>query len=119
MNLNDELLSAAYTFAECFVFPSLYEGFGIPTLEAFACECPVALSNTSSMPEVGGDAVLYFNPEDINNMYETIKKILDSEDLRRELIKKGNIQKEKFKWDEISEQTICFYKSVLNENNKV
>lgn len=112
MNVTDDLLSYAYSHAECFVFPSLYEGFGIPTLEAFACECPVVLSNTSSMPEVGGEAVEYIDPYDITNMTNQIKKVLFDKKLRNEMIKKGKIQLRKFDWDIIAEQTLNCYKEV-------
>ena len=113
MNVTDDLLSYAYSHAECFVFPSLYEGFGIPTLEAFACECPVILSNTSSMPEVGGEAVEYIDPYDITNMTNQIKKVLSDKKLRNEMIKKGKLQLRKFDWDIIAEQTLNCYKEVL------
>lgn len=115
MNVSDDILAYAYSHAECFVFPSLYEGFGIPTLEAFACNCPVILSNTSSMPEVGGDAVIYINPYDINDIREKIHTILTDKNLKAELIKKGQRQLKKFEWDSIVDQTIACYKKILEE----
>ena len=114
MNVDDQTLSYAYSHALCFVFPSLYEGFGIPTLEAFACNCPVVLSNTSSMPEVGGDAAEYINPYDVNDMTQKIQNVLNDENLRVRMIEKGREQLKKFDWDEIAQQTIDCYKEVLN-----
>ena len=114
MNVDDQTLCYAYSHALCFVFPSLYEGFGIPTLEAFACNCPVVLSNTSSMPEVGGDAAEYINPRDVNDMTQKIQKVLNNEDLRVRMIEKGRKQLKKFNWDKIAQQTLDCYKEVLN-----
>jgi glycosyltransferase involved in cell wall biosynthesis len=95
------------------VFPSLYEGFGIPTLEAFSCNCPVLLSNQSSLPEVGGDAALYFDPYDEKDMYEKISKVITDAELRSQMIEKGRIQLQKFNWNDIAAQTIECYKKVL------
>ena len=114
MTVDDQTLCYAYSHALCFVFPSLYEGFGIPTLEAFACNCPVVLSNTSSMPEVGGNAVEYINPYDVNDMTQKIQNVLNDENLRVRMIEKGREQLKKFDWDEIAQQTIDCYKEVLN-----
>lgn len=117
INCDDRMLSAAYTFAQAFVFPSKYEGFGIPTLEAFSCDCPVVLSNTSSMPEVGGDAALYFDPNSIPDMTEKIRMVLEDEALRQELIEKGQqqVQSSKFNWDVIAQQTYQCYKKISGQ----
>ncbi len=113
LDADDEVLSYAYSHAQCFVFPSLYEGFGIPTLEAFTCGCPVVLSNTSSMPEVGGDAVLYCDPLDINDMEEKINRMLKEDALREDLRQRGADQLKKFDWSEIARQIIDCYERVL------
>lgn len=113
MNAYDAELAYAYSKAVCFVFPSLYEGFGIPTLEAFSCNCPVLLSNQSSLPEVGGDAALYFDPYDEKDMYEKISKVITDAELRSQMIEKGRIQLQKFNWNDIAAQTIECYKKVL------
>lgn len=115
MNVNDKTLSYAYSNAQCFVFPSMYEGFGIPTLEAFACDCPVILSNTSSMPEVGGDAVLYIDPHNEQDIREKTAQMLCSENIRQMYIKKGREQLKKFDWNNIAEQTLKCYYQVINE----
>jgi len=91
LNCNDELLSAAYTFAEYFIFPSKYEGFGIPTLEAFSCGCPVVLSQSSSLPEVGGKAALYFEPDNVEELTKKIKMILDNTNLKEILVEQSKI----------------------------
>jgi glycosyltransferase involved in cell wall biosynthesis len=93
--VSEEELAVLYTGATVFVFPSVYEGFGLPPLEAMACGCPVISSNTSSMPEVLGDACLYFNSYDVNQISKTILEILHSETLREKLQKKG-FEKVKF-----------------------
>lgn len=113
LNAYDSELAYAYSKALCFVFPSLYEGFGIPTLEAFGCGCPVVLSNTSSMPEVGGDAAVYFDPSDEKDMTCKIRQVIYDESLRGKMIENGQIQFSKFRWDKITEETIECYKKVL------
>jgi glycosyltransferase involved in cell wall biosynthesis len=96
-----------------FVFPSLYEGFGIPILEAFSTGCPVILSNTSSLPEIGGDAALYFDPYSINNMRSIIDKVITSKDLQNELISKGKERIKEFSWKKCSDETLQVYNKVI------
>lgn len=115
INANDDFLSYAYTHARCFVFPSLYEGFGIPTLEAFACDCPVLLSNTSSFPEVGGDAVEYFDPYSSEDIKEKMKLVVWNEEKRKMMIEKGRKQLEKFRWNTIAQQVMECYRKILLE----
>ena len=85
---------------------SKYEGFGIPPLEAINYGCPVVASNSSSIPEVVGDAGLYFDPEDSEELGERINQVINDDDLRNKLIEKGYEQKEKFSWNKCSEETI-------------
>lgn len=113
ISVNDKRLKSLYKYARCFVFPSLYEGFGIPTLEAFVNECPAIISNSSSMPEVGGDAALYINPNDILDIREKIEMVIDDDKIRKDMIKKGKEQLEKFSWQKISDQTLKCYRNVL------
>ncbi|KPJ69456.1 hypothetical protein AMJ44_03820 [candidate division WOR-1 bacterium DG_54_3] len=87
--IEEKDLPSLYHMSSLFVFPSLYEGFGLPPLEAMACGCPVVSSNTSSMPEVLGDAALFFNPYDIEEMSLAIRKMLEDEDLRKKYRQKG------------------------------
>lgn len=111
--ISDDTLTTLYTNAICFVFPSLYEGFGIPVLEAFACECPVVLSNGGSLPEVGGDAAVYFYPEDKHSIELAIQSIIDNDNLREDLRKKGINRLKQFSWDSTFSETLNVYKSLL------
>lgn len=115
IDATDSILQQAYRKARCFVFPSLYEGFGIPTLEAFSCDCPVVLSNTSSMPEVGGDAVLYINPEDPNDIRDKVQEVLSDKDLRDRLISRGREQLKLFDWNKIVPQILNCYENCLEQ----
>ncbi|MDE6398585.1 MAG: glycosyltransferase family 4 protein, partial [Clostridiales bacterium] len=115
MDAFDSALAYAYSKALCFVFPSLYEGFGIPTLEAFACDCPVVLSDTSSMPEVGGDATVYFDPHDEEDMRNKIGQVISNKDLRNQMVQKGRRQLAEFQWENIAAETIECYRKVLKE----
>jgi glycosyltransferase involved in cell wall biosynthesis len=85
-------MTSLYRHALCFVFPSHYEGFGIPILEAFHNGCPVCLSNASCFPEVAGDAAIFFNPSDALSMHDTLKEIITSSTLREELRRKGALR---------------------------
>lgn len=114
--MSDGALAYTYSRAVCFVFPSQYEGFGIPTLEAFACSCPVVLSNSSSMPEVGGDAVVYFDPNDQDAIQTAISSVVNDERLRRKLIDEGHKQLEKFSWENIARQVVDCYQKVLDND---
>ena len=115
LNANDAVLAYAYSHAQCFVFPSIYEGFGIPTLEAFACNCPVVLSNSSSMPEVGGDAAVYFNPEKVDEIAKGIRSVLNDPQLRDQMKEKGKRQLEKFSWAKTARQTVACYRRVMED----
>lgn len=95
-----------YTNAKLFVYPSLYEGFGIPPLEAMACGCPVVVSNTTSMPEVCSNAVYYINPHDIDDISTGIKIILNDSKLQQELRQKGFDRVKLFSWEESAKKII-------------
>jgi glycosyltransferase involved in cell wall biosynthesis len=82
-----------------FVFPSIYEGFGLPLLEAMACRAPVATSNRSSLPEVAGDSGLYFDPASVDEIASTIDRALSEPDLRTELAKRGAERARQFTWE--------------------
>ena len=102
---DDAMLVCLYKNAVAFVFPSLYEGFGLPILEAFSCGCPVILSNTSSVPEIAGDAAAYFNPYEVGSMNEQIRKVIYDEELREELKEKGSERLKSFSWEKTAKQT--------------
>jgi glycosyltransferase involved in cell wall biosynthesis len=97
-NVNDGELRALYANAECFVFPSLYEGFGLPPLEAMHCGCPVVVSNRASMPEICGDAAIYCDPYSPADIADKIRLILSSRHLRQEIIEAGYIRLRQYSW---------------------
>ena len=102
-----------YYLAEVFVFPSFYEGFGIPPLEAMACGTPVIASNASAIPEVVGDAALLFNPHDHEELAHLIDRVLSSEDLAKNLRAKGFERAKLFSWTKTAEMTVQTYKKAL------
>ena len=103
--IEGEDLADVYNLAEMFVFPSLYEGFGIPLVEAMSCGCPVVASNNSSIPEVCGEAAILIDPYSIGSIENAMHEILSSAALRNDLIQKGLEQSKEFSWQE-SAQTI-------------
>ena len=107
--VSDEELASLYKNASVYVEPSFEEGFGLPILEAFAAGCPVVASNIGSLKEVGGDAVLYFDPNDLGDMVEKIYMVLKSENLSKELIEKGRKRVKLFSWKKMAEQTMEVY----------
>ena len=110
--VNESTLLWLYQNACCFVFPSYYEGFGIPILEAFHNNCPVCLSNASCFPEVAGDAAIYFNPNDAQSMHDTLKEILSSQALREELQQKGALHSKEYSLERMVEQTCNVYRKL-------
>jgi glycosyltransferase involved in cell wall biosynthesis len=112
LNVNDDELAELYQRARAFVYPSLYEGFGLPILEAFQNQCPVVCSNTSSFPEVGGDAALYFNPINTDEITQSILHVLADDSLRIKLIETGKNRVLQFPLQGCMEQTINLYKSL-------
>ncbi len=104
--VTDQQLSFLYKNAFCFVLPSFYEGFGIPILEAMSFDCPVISSFASSLPEVGGDACLYFDPQSVDDLVEKIKQIKTDMKLRDELIQKGKKHVKEFSWKKCGKETL-------------
>lgn len=98
--------------AKVFIYPSLYEGFGIPVLEAISCGVPTVTSNISSMPEIVADAALLIDPLDTEAIYTAIKKLTGDDNLRRELRQKSIVQAAKFSWDNTAGQTVEVYNSL-------
>lgn len=111
-SVTDEDLPAFYKNALCFVLPSLYEGFGLPVLEAMTYGCPVITSNISSLPEVGGDAVLYVDPLNTKDIASKIKMVIEDEKLRKDLIEKGKKQVTKFSWEKTARETLNVLESM-------
>lgn len=112
MSLTDDELYYAYRYAQCFIFPSLYEGFGIPILEAFYCRCPMILSNASCFPEIAQDSALYFEPYDEKELAEKICLLLQTPSLAGELVEKGNERLKMFSWENTVAETYKFYKDI-------
>lgn len=108
----DDDLSALFSACDAFVFPSLYEGFGLPPLEAMACGAPVICSNTSSLPEVVGDAALLVNPRDVGEIASAIERVLTDRHLRDGLHAKGFVQAAKFSWERTAHETLAVYRRV-------
>lgn len=113
---DEDDLPALYHHAECVAFPSLYEGFGFPVLEAMASGTPVVTSNISSLPEVAGNAALLVDPLKVDEIAAAIQQILDDSDLRQQLIKFGNKQARKFTWAQSAKQLLQIYEKVLAQN---
>lgn len=112
----DEDLHLLYKYAECYVLPSLYEGFGLPVLEAMKYDCPVITSNVSSLPEAAGDAALFVDPTDTDDIAEKMAKLIESEKLRKELIEKGRKQLKKFSWEKAAKETLEVLESVAKKS---
>lgn len=110
---SDQLLSQLYTHASAFVYPSLYEGFGIPPLEAMSHDCPVICGMTSSIPEVVGDGGEYFDPADVDSMREAIERVVGSENHRKALIEKGRARLGCFSWDRCAKETLDVYRNLV------
>ena len=111
--INDTILKDLYKDATAFIFPSLYEGFGIPVLEAFACNCPCVVSNTSSLPEVAGDAALYMDPTSLESMAAAVETIILDNEMQKKLIERGRQQLLQFSWHRTVKETLDLYKTLI------
>ncbi|RJQ37936.1 glycosyltransferase family 1 protein [Candidatus Microgenomates bacterium] len=109
----NEDLPILYQNALFFILPSLYEGFGLPVLEAMQNSCPVITSNVSSLPEAGGDAALYVDPKDTGDIASKMKLLINDEKLRKELIEKGHQQVKKFSWEKTAKETLKVLEEVV------
>lgn len=114
-DIDKDLLVAFYNLATVYIQPSLYEGFGLPLLEALTCGTPVISSNRSSLPEVGGEAGVYFDPENLNQFRKIVLEILQNKPLQNKLSKLAIKQAEKFSWKKVAEQTVNVYQKVLEK----
>ncbi|MGC9082856.1 MAG: glycosyltransferase family 4 protein, partial [Anaerolineae bacterium] len=109
----DEDLPALYSAADLFAFPSLYEGFGLPVLEAMACGVPVVCSNTSSLPEVVGEAGIMVEPHNVHALARAMGRVLTDEALRASLRARGLERAQRFTWEEAAKRTVEVYRQVL------
>lgn len=112
-----EDLPKFYSAASVFVYPSLYEGFGLPPLEAMSCKCPVITSNVSAIPEVVGDGALLINPFDSDDLKNAIEKVLEDSSYRDEITLKGYERSKNFSWETTASETLKVYKDLYKSNN--
>jgi glycosyltransferase involved in cell wall biosynthesis len=105
-------LRCLYSHADLFVFPSRYEGFGLPVLEAMACGVSVITSNATALPEVAGDAAILINPEDPEELAEAMIRVLEDKSLRETLQEKGIERAREFTWAQTARQTLAVYHEV-------
>lgn len=111
--MTDAQLALAYKKALAFVYPSYYEGFGLPILEAFTHKTPVVCARASCFPEIGAEACLFFDPHDAESLADTLRKIIDDRDLREEMIRRGNERLPCFSWQTAARQTLETYQRAL------
>ncbi len=104
-----------YNACEVFVYPSFYEGFGLPPIEAMACGTPVIASSLTSIPEIIGDAAYYINPHSIDEITSSLTKVLNNQDLKRNLIKKGLKKSSEYSWNKTAKETLDAYKTVCGQ----
>jgi len=116
--VDDSDLAYLYSRAIFFVFPSLYEGFGIPVLEAFASQCPLVCSNTSSLPEIAQDGAEYFNPYSKEDIYKSMKKIYENPKRRELLVSNGLKRLENFSWEKTAKQTLEVYQDIVDDKKE-
>jgi len=112
--INTDELAAIYQMSRALVFPSYYEGFGLPVVEAFASGCPVVTTKRGSLAEIAGEAALFVDPDDIHDIANAIKKLLSESQLRNTLIVWGKRQLKNFSWEKTCSETIKVYKSILS-----
>ena len=112
--IEDCNLPILYSGAEAFVYPSIYEGFGLPPLEAMSCKTPVITSNLTSIPEVTSDAALLINPYNIDELSSSMVTLLNDESLKENLKKIGYKRSKEFSWNTVAKETLSIYKKILN-----
>jgi glycosyltransferase involved in cell wall biosynthesis len=115
--LSDSEILSLYEEADVFVYPSLYEGFGLPVLEAMACGCPVIASNVSSLPEVVGEAGMLVDPYDVDALAQAISTVLQDDGLKREMSRKGIAQAQKFSWEKAGAELLAVCREVAEKGD--
>jgi glycosyltransferase involved in cell wall biosynthesis len=113
VSASDRELNSLYRHARVFVYPSFYEGFGMPILEAFCNECPICISYASCFPEIAQDAACYFDPGSIDSIQYAIEKVIYDNDFRNILIERGNKLRTNFSWEKTIQQTMKLYQQVI------
>lgn len=114
IHADEQTMNRLYRDALFFIFPSLYEGFGMPILESWSCNCPITISRASCFPEIAGDAALYFNPMEVEDIYKKMIFLIENESLRDSLVQKGKERLKKFSWEKCAKEHILLYKSLLD-----
>jgi glycosyltransferase involved in cell wall biosynthesis len=109
---DNEQLASLYNHAQCLVYPSLYEGFGLPIIEAFACGCPVITSKGSSTAEIAGDAAVLIDPNNTDDMTEKIREVFNNSSLQNQLVQLGHNRAHLFNWDKTANQTLKLYQAI-------
>ena len=117
--VTQEELVCLYNCATLFIYPSLYEGFGIPPLESMACGTPVITSNTTSIPEIVGDAALQIDPNSQEELEVAVYKLLVDHSLRDNLVQRGLVRAKQFSWRRMAEETLDIYKSIIADDNNL
>ena len=115
-HVSDADLPMLYSGALCLLFPSRYEGFGLPILEAMACGCPVVTSNRGSMAEVAGDAAIFVDPDSVEAMAEGISTLMEDQSLRDDMIAKGHTRVQQFSWRAAAEHTLAVYREAAESH---
>jgi glycosyltransferase involved in cell wall biosynthesis len=112
-----QMLAAVYSMAEVFVYPSLYEGFGLPVVEAMACGVPVITSPRGALREIAGDAAVYIDPLDISNMADSLHEVLTDYNLKEALRARGFQRSAEFSWQTAAAQTLALYQRAVSGNS--
>ena len=113
--LDTQKLALVYNLARALVYPSLYEGFGLPPLEAMACGCPAVVSNAGALPEVCGDAAVYVDPNDTESIANGIQRVLSDDRVRKDLIERGLGRAKDFTWEKTARETLKVFDEVLSQ----
>ena len=108
-------LARYYSSAALLAYPSLYEGFGLPPLEAMACGCPVVTSDVSSLPEVVGEAGIMVDPYDTDSLFQAMRRVLTDDKLKADMIRKGLERSKQFSWEKTAKQTLGVYSKAESE----
>ena len=116
--LPDPVVVALFKTCQCFAYPSLYEGFGLPVLEAMACEAAVITSNLSSLPEVAGQSAILVDPTSVEEIASAIQMLCTQPELRFDLIQKGQRQAALFSWKATAQQTMSIYEKVVQARKR-